>query len=112
MLIISFLFERVVAALGIEGLFVDIFDIRIANYQPKPNPDPYRQVLERLALSGEQCVMVEDQPQNLKTAKEFGMKTVLVATSGTAQDYSYVDAQLARPAQIGSLLSRWAKESG
>ena len=103
--------DRVVAALGIEGLFVDIFDIRIANYQPKPNPDPYRQVLERLALSGEQCVMVEDQPQNLKTAKEFGMKTVLVATSGTAQDYSYVDAQLARPAQIGSLLSRWAKES-
>ena len=100
--------DRVVAALGLDGLFVDVFDIRIGNYQPKPNPGPYRQVLEQLALSGEQCVMVEDQPQNLKTAKDFGMKTVLIAAAGADDDHSYVDATLARPAEIGPLLQDWA----
>lgn len=100
--------DRVVTALGLDGLFVDVFDIRIAAYQPKPNPDPYRQVLERLQLPGEQCVMVEDQPQNLKTAKDFGMKTVLVAnTADVDEQHSYVDATLARPAEIGSLLRSW-----
>jgi len=101
--------DRVVAALGLEGLFDGVFDIRIANYQPKPNPDPYQQVLKQLALAGDQCVMVEDQPQNLETAKNFGMKTVLVGAAATdGRSYSYVDARLARPAELGPLLQDWS----
>ena len=101
--------ERVVAALGLEGLFCDVFDIRIADYQPKPNPAPYQQVLDALRVAGSRCVMVEDQPQNLQTAKQFGMKTVLVGKSlpGPAAN-SFVDAQLDRSAQIGPLLERWS----
>ncbi len=100
--------DRVVTALGLDGIFADIFDIRIADYQPKPNPDPYRQVLQKLALSGNQCVMVEDQLQNLQTAKQFGMKTVLVGTKESVQEeHSYLDAQLSRPADIGKLLAQW-----
>ncbi|MCD6582666.1 MAG: pyrimidine 5'-nucleotidase [Desulfuromusa sp.] len=100
--------DRVVTALGLDGLFADVFDIRIAAYQPKPNPDPYRQVLDRLELSGDQCIMVEDQLQNLQMAKQFGMKTVLVGTPQSAvQECSYVDAYLARPADIGKLLDEW-----
>ena len=99
--------DRVVAALGLEGLFVDVFDIRIANYQPKPNPDPYRMVLERLRVAGDRCVMVEDQPINLKTAKNFGMKTVLVGNRQPAEsDQHYVDEHLVRPAEIGTILPR------
>jgi len=60
--------DRVVTALGLDGIFAGIFDIRIADYQPKPNPDPYRQVLQELALPGDQCIMVEDQLKNLQTA--------------------------------------------
>ncbi len=100
--------DRVVSALGLEGLFADVFDIRIAGYQPKPNPDPYRQVLGKLALSGDQCIMVEDQLQNLKTAKQFGMKTVLIgAGCSETRSFSYVDACLQRPAAIGALLNEW-----
>lgn len=100
--------DRVVNALGLDGLFTDIFDIRIANYQPKPNPDPYRQVLRKLALSGDQCIMVEDQLQNLQTAKQFGMKTVLVGMEQpVTQKYDYLDAQLVRSADIGKLLDQW-----
>ncbi len=100
--------DRVVAALGLEGLFADVFDIRIANYQPKPNPDPYLQVLRKLGLTGRDCVMIEDQPQNLKTAKDLGMMTVLVGAH-CENDYSYVDAKLARPAQLGAVLNSWSR---
>lgn len=100
--------DRVVAALGLDGVFAEVFDIRIANYQPKPNPDPYRMVLKHLRLAGERCIMVEDQPGNLKTAKDFGMKTVLVGAALPAvPEHHYVDAQLASPAEIGALLPRW-----
>ena len=100
--------DRVVSALGLDGLFADVFDIRIADYQPKPNPDPYRQVLESLELSGEECIMVEDQPQNLQMAKQFGMKTVLVGPPQSVQQQpDYVDVCLVRPADIGTVLDTW-----
>ncbi|WP_321369180.1 pyrimidine 5'-nucleotidase [uncultured Desulfuromusa sp.] len=100
--------DRVVTALGLDGLFAGIFDIRIAAYQPKPNPDPYQQVLDELTLSGDQCIMVEDQLQNLKMAKEFGMKTVLVgAGCAVVPESSYVDAQIDRPADIGQIIDEW-----
>jgi putative hydrolase of the HAD superfamily len=101
--------ERVLAALGLEGVFAEVFDIRIANYLPKPNPDPYRKVLDALGLAGERCVMVEDQPSNLMTAKAFGMKTVLVGElSSEGRDAVYIDAQLEKPAEIEAVLHRWA----
>lgn len=100
--------DRVVAALGLDGLFCDVFDIRIADYLPKPNPGPYQQVLEKLQVVGERCVMLEDQSVNLKTAKHFGMKTVLVGNDlSPPENNSFIDAQLSRSAQIGPLLESW-----
>lgn len=102
--------DRVLTALGIEDLFVDVFDIRIARYLPKPNPDPYQQVLEQLAVDGRDCVMVEDQLQNLRTAKKFGMTTVLVAPDGQIEaDMSYVDTCLRSVNEIAPLLGRWCQ---
>ncbi|SDZ99703.1 putative hydrolase of the HAD superfamily [Desulfuromusa kysingii] len=102
--------DRVVTALGLDGLFAGVFDIRTAAYQPKPNPGPYQQILDELELSGEQCIMVEDQLQNLKMAKEFGMKTVLVGSGcSLAPRCDYVDAQLERSADIGELVDDWLR---
>lgn len=99
---------RVINALGIADLFSDIFDIRIADYVPKPKPAPYRKVLETLGIAGERCVMVEDSCENLRTAKQLGMKTVLV---GPQQPHSFIDAHLARPADIAPLLETWRSEA-
>lgn len=102
--------DRVVCALGLENIFTEIFDIRIADYQPKPNPDPYLKVLGSLALGGTDCVMVEDQLQNLKTAKTLGMTTVFV--SSTAQPggaATYVDSHLQQLTEIAPLMARWQK---
>jgi len=101
--------RNVVKALGIEDLFADIFDIRIADYIPKPNPAPYQKVLEALGISGDRCAMVEDSCENLRTAKELGMKTVLI---GQEQTHSFIDAYLPRPADIAPLLESWMTEKG
>lgn len=103
--------DRVVTALGLDGLFQDVFDIRIDNYQPKPHPGPYQAVLKQLALEGDECVMVEDQPQNLKTAKDLGMKTVLVGRAADQQEFPFVDAFIGDSAAIGAVLESW-QEAG
>lgn len=99
--------KRVTEALGIDHLFHEIFDIRIADYVPKPNPAPYHKVLDTLGLAGERCIMVEDSTDNLRTAKQLGMKTVLI---GQQQSHSFIDAHLARPADITPLVDSWRSE--
>ena len=83
--------QRVLGALGLSKVFSAIFDVRLAAYRPKPYPEPYRETLNRLGMSGSRCVMVEDMPVNLKTAKEFGMATVLI---GPDNGEDYVDVRI------------------
>lgn len=82
--------ERVLKALCLDGLFEEIFDIRIANYQPKPNIQPYQGVLRTLNRPANDFIMIEDSGPNLKTARELGMKTMLV---GESQLCPYADHQ-------------------
>jgi putative hydrolase of the HAD superfamily len=70
--------QRVLRCLGVERYFPQIFDILFTRCIPKPNPEPYRQVLDHLCLQGQECMMIEDMPANLKPAKDLGMITVLV----------------------------------
>ncbi|PLX87687.1 MAG: pyrimidine 5'-nucleotidase [Desulfuromonas sp.] len=99
--------RNVTAALGIDHLFCEMFDIRVAGYIPKPHPAPYQKILEKIETPAERCIMVEDSSANLKTAKQLGMKTVLI---GAHQPHSFVDAHLARPADIGPLVESWRTE--
>lgn len=84
--------QRVLRQLAIDHHFDQLFDIRALAFQPKPDPTGYRRVLEALQIEGNQVIMVEDTPQNLVTAREFGMTTILVAeqpdqASTAAADY-------------------------
>ena len=78
--------QKVLRCLGVEPYFPQIFDITFTRYIPKPNPEPYRQILDFLSMDGGNCLMVEDLAPNLKPAKEMGMTTVLVGESGPAPD--------------------------
>lgn len=103
--------DRVIKALGLEGLFSGVFDIRIADYKPKPSPDPYHQVLEALGLEGGQCIMVEDQHENLATAKQFGMKTILVGGCAEADRFDYIDARVTCSTEAGSVVESWVRSA-
>ncbi len=72
----------VVRALGLEGVFTEIYDIASFGYIPKPDPLTYRTVLDRLGLSGPEVVLVDDLERNLSPARELGMKTIFVGAHG------------------------------
>lgn len=93
--------DRVLAALEIDGLFDAIFDIRVADYQPKPFPEPYQKVLQQVGVAAEECLMVEDSVANLRTAKQLGMATLLV---GPPVDDAHVDHRVERVAQVAEAL--------
>jgi putative hydrolase of the HAD superfamily len=93
--------DRVLAALGIADQFETVFDIRIADYLPKPYPQPYQAVLAALGVPPERCTMVEDSRDNLRTAKQLGMTTVLVGTGGTPE---FVDLHLDDVRALGAAL--------
>jgi len=92
--------EKVLRCLGVEQYFSRIFDITFTHYIPKPNPEPYRQILEFLGIAGPECMMVEDLPANLYPAKELGMITVLV---GQGVD-GFVDYGIENILELGKVL--------
>lgn len=81
--------QRVLAALKIQDLFSGIFDVWEMQYNNKPHPEVYRQVVDFVgAASPTGCMFVEDTLQNLIPARELGMATVLVGTApNSAADY-------------------------
>lgn len=72
--------ERVVARIGLSGLFNDIFDIRAAEFTPKPHRQTYQRFMERHAIDGAASAMFEDLAHNLEAAHALGMTTVLISS--------------------------------
>lgn len=85
--------EQVIGRLGIADLFSAIFDIRAGTYLPKPDPTPYRQMTEALAVDPTRAAMFEDSFKNLVPAAAMGMTTVWVRhpehTPGPTDDLSH-----------------------
>jgi len=69
---------NVTGRLGVTDRFDAIFDIVAADHVPKPDPRPYRAMIERLGVDPERAVMVEDIAINLIPARDLGMTTVWV----------------------------------
>jgi len=99
--------NRVLNALGLDGAFEEIFDIRVAGYLPKPFPEPYHAVLNRLGIPASGCIMVDDSPDNLKTAKDLGMGTILV---GQKISSPWIDVAVQEAVEVPQVLSFWARD--
>ena len=95
---------KVLRCLGVEQYFPSVFDITLTHYIPKPNPEPYQQVLETLCIGGEKCMMIDDVPANLQTAKELGMTTVLVGPSSGGVD-GFVDYTIGDILELRNVLN-------
>jgi putative hydrolase of the HAD superfamily len=70
--------ENVIARLGIDRHFDEIFDIVAAHYVPKPEPLAYDTLVRRHWFDPRRAVMIEDLPKNLVPAHAMGMTTVLI----------------------------------
>ena len=70
--------DAVLARLGIERHFQEVFDIIAAELEPKPSPQTYDRFLEALKIEAATAAMFEDLARNLAVPHALGMTTVLV----------------------------------
>ena len=68
----------VLSAIGFDGHFDDIFDIKAFDYEPKPARHPYQLMTERAGFEPSRAAMFEDIARNLEIPHDMGMTTVLV----------------------------------
>ena len=72
--------EAVIARLGLDGHFDDLFDIHALGLHPQAEREAYERFLGAYGVAGASAAMFDDLPHNLETAHALGMTTVLVAT--------------------------------
>ncbi len=70
---------EVLRLLGVQDCFDCVFSVESTQFYAKPNPRGFSMLLNKLGVSAQQCIMVEDNLAALRTAKRLGMKTVLVS---------------------------------
>ena len=75
------------AALGLEAMFEDIFDIAAADFVPKPEAATYERFFDKHAIDPASACMFEDLAQNLIVPHARGMKTVLVMPKPGQMDH-------------------------
>lgn len=82
--------ELVVGELGLEGLFDCILCGQEVT-ESKPSPQICLMAAERLGLTPEDCLVIEDSPLGIKAARAAGMRCLAVATTRSHQELSEAD---------------------
>ena len=77
--------DAVLARLGLERHFEDVFDIVAGELEPKPSPAVYDRFLKAHGVNAERAAMFEDLARNLAVPHRLGMTTVLVVPENTRE---------------------------
>ncbi len=95
---------RVIAAVGLQGLFDGIIDVHSIAPYCKPMPEAFHLALEKAGHPDPHtCVLLDDQPRITRAARMLGMYTILVGKSDAGAD---ADAALLQLPDLPSLLNR------
>ncbi|MBL8045967.1 MAG: pyrimidine 5'-nucleotidase [Anaerolineales bacterium] len=71
---------RVLAQLGIARHFTHIVDVRALEFvHHKPKPEAYQRAAQRVGVRPEECVFIDDLPNNLAAARAEGMITIHIS---------------------------------
>ena len=95
--------KRVLGAMGIADLFSEVICVERTGFRPKPSAHGFRQILCQHGIAPTRAIMVEDDLDNLRTAKRLGMRTVWVTTS--TKSPLYVDVRLQSVLQLRRVLA-------
>lgn len=82
--------ERVLAHLGLRGLFSEVFAIEAADYVPKPSLATFDRICKLHAIDPPKTAFFEDSEKNLVPAARLGMTTVLVGAHAAASTSEHV----------------------
>jgi putative hydrolase of the HAD superfamily len=83
--------ERVLARLGLTGLFADVFHIASADFLPKPDPECFARIIAAHAIVPAKTAFFDDAAHNLAPAAALGMTTVLVGPAALGEPPTFVD---------------------
>ena len=70
--------NEVLVRLELTNVFDDIFDIKMADYIPKPELDPYKQIIDKFNINPSCAAMFDDIAKNLVPAKNLGFTSVWI----------------------------------
>jgi sugar-phosphatase len=79
------------AGVSIPHVLVTIDDVK----RGKPAPEPYLLAAERLGVTPERCIVIEDAPAGIKGAHAAGMLVIAVATTHTPEELEEADVVVA-----------------
>ena len=82
--------DRVLAHLGLDHLFEDVFHIASADYIPKPRPETFARMIGRHRVEPRAAAFFEDSERNLEPAAGIGMTTVLVGPHAALSSATFV----------------------
>jgi HAD superfamily hydrolase (TIGR01509 family) len=86
----------------------DYFDLNVTNEDfthSKPHPEPYLTAMEKLEVSPEQCIAIEDSERGFRAAREAGIACIAIPTPLTQHgDFTDAHAILGNLAELQSLL--------
>ena len=70
----------------------------------KPDPEPYAQATNRLALASSRCLVVENAPYGIRAAHLAGCRTVGICTTLSADDLQEADWVVRDHLELANLL--------
>ena len=70
--------DEVLLRLELNNFFDDIFDIKQANYIPKPDIEAYKEFIKKFDINPESSIMFDDIAKNLVPAKKVGFTSVWI----------------------------------
>jgi beta-phosphoglucomutase-like phosphatase (HAD superfamily) len=74
-----------ITALGLREYFREILAVD-ATTHPKPHPEIYLKVAEKLGVDPATCAVFEDSYVGIEAAKRAGMKCIAIASTFSAED--------------------------
>ena len=99
--------RNVLERLGVGRHFSGIFDIRAAEFIPKPDAESYRRMMDRHGVDPRRAVMFEDLARNLAPAAQAGMTTVLVTDKEASHGPAATAADMAHVHHVTTDLAAW-----
>jgi beta-phosphoglucomutase len=78
--------RKVLQTAGVEGLF-DIIVTGDDTEKGKPGPEPYLKAIEKCGVDRLNCIVVENAPLGIRSAKAAGVDYVIAVTTSLGADY-------------------------
>ncbi|WP_321417125.1 HAD family phosphatase [uncultured Methanomethylovorans sp.] len=101
--------DRVIVNTLMDRFYPGIFKIIVSGEdvtRGKPNPEPYLKAASKLGLEPEECIVIENAPLGIKSAKMAGIYCVAVPTYLLKEKLIGADMILADHAELITYLSR------